>query len=1251
MKKTSRLLSLVLAILLIAGSLVVAIPVSAEETVATYTGPNITDHSGGYEHYDRTVSEYRYDFSMDRLGYYATDSAISMGNRATAYIEDGTLRVKDGMKFDFGSAIGLGDDYGLEEGYLSFKLQRTEGKAYLGLRTSMVSCEITDRGIWFEFDGSDKMKIYEPESNIEAIVDMPIDIAEEKTFTVHEGLDTITFSSGDTVIAKITYDKAGHLAICNSQGEVLAETDKCELYPTGYFQLTLDDVTGYLDDIVFTNVEHKRKINELEDVRIIDYSTWTATDAIDRTVATNAEAKDPVDNRYVGVFYFLCCIGAGKVVSDNTKDYLQYGAEGIKQRIEERAGEAYWAEPYFGYYLNTDTWVYRKHAYMLEAAGVDFIFLDVSNGEVFESGHMALFDTWLQMRKEGIDTPQIVFFNGDTPKFMKNNMDKLFTTVYSDENWDKYRELFFEWEGKPLVFGNMSTTSGALKDKINEKFTVRGNWAWQNQDGYWSWLQEYTYERRYAELTNGGWGRDENGKKESLSISLGHHPTTNKGRSFVNGKQPNNGLGDFEFSSVERAGLGLNLESQFNAVQWLIAREVKANDPFALLITGWNEWIAGGFTHETEQQIANGTCLVTYTDQFNIEFSRDGEPMRNQDGYGIGDNYYYQMIDYIRKYKGIDEAPVADHQESVNIYDVSSWDKVELKYMDNIYDTELRNTISYNPHYRYINNTGRNDIEYAKISQDENALYFLVKTSHDIVIDDDENWMNLYINIDGDHATGWEGFDYVLNRARDSYVVTVDKFKDNTFETETVGGAYYYLDGEYMSIRMSKDVMGITGKVANMTFKWADNADIKGDIMSFMDLGDTAPDNRFAFQYICEEYTTKYIEKTELAYDSVEKDTSKYSVAKPDQEGNISVEDVKVDVTFDINKLIPGARIENTPMGQYFEYAGGNDASSATVGTFMGEQIIRVTGYSDIRTWNDVEGPYEFSTDIRLTAYGDTAVYMRGEMPGAYTPINPCNFNINQIFNYYEVDWYTQNGGKIYGKTSTAGSGIGIYPGENDITVRIKRYAEDGLGVASASYTFPYTESFSPSETGWLNLRCVDDDNKLSIYFNDTLMCYVKFENPGVTYESDGTGQEYYGKVTLCDVDGTEVLVVENTRVNSQGSQIAFAGRMQNFAIKNVHIQYDSQTANGSVNTYAMTEIKETVSYTPTSSFAELDLGENVVEPEKEVETDSGNSSENESGTDAGEKGKGCKSAIGIMTIVGTALIGYAFMASNKKKK
>ena len=123
-----------------------------------------------------------------------------------------------------------------------------------------------------------------------------------------------------------------------------------------------------------------------------------------------------------------------------------------------------------------------------------------------------------------------------------------------------------------------------------------------------------------------------------------------------------------------------------------------------------------------------------------------------------------------------------------------------------------------------------------------------VKATADNAAAAGENWMNLFINADGDYTTGWNGYDYILNRSRDGSAVTVERFVDNEWKFEEVGKASYVLSGNTLTIQVEDSLVGLTGKTT-FDFKAADNSVTDGDILKFMTLGDTAPDNRFAFRY------------------------------------------------------------------------------------------------------------------------------------------------------------------------------------------------------------------------------------------------------------------------------------------------------------------------------------------------------------------------------------------------------------------
>ena len=64
----------------------------------------------------------------------------------------------------------------------------------------------------------------------------------------------------------------------------------------------------------------------------------------------------------------------------------------------------------------------------------------------------------------------------------------------------------------------------------------------------------------------------------------------------------------------------------------------------------------------------------------------------------------------------------------------------------------------------YTNNTGRNDIVGAKVARDADNVYFYVETADKLTPATDRNWMMLFIDVDRDKTTGWNGYDFIVNR-------------------------------------------------------------------------------------------------------------------------------------------------------------------------------------------------------------------------------------------------------------------------------------------------------------------------------------------------------------------------------------------------------------------------------------------------------------------------------------------------------
>ncbi len=571
--------------------------------------------------------------------------------------------------------------------------------------------------------------------------------------------------------------------------------------------------------------------------------TWVAIDEEGRISGTE---NGPVGDKEVGIFYFLWHDGTStRPIYDHSAAYEKGGsALLIETMTSGPLGFAhYWAEPYFGYYQSDDEWVIRKHTAQLNAAGVDFIFIDATNGLTYEHNYETILKVWSKMRAEGQDTPQICFHCGNTPNLAEASFTALWGNLYAS---GRYKDLWYLHEGKPLIFMPNSFYK-SLSDEQRDFFTQRQSWAFTSDAWYadtrgrgaWPWADMYPQEP----------GRSPKGTVEQMIVMCGFWANDVPGRSYSykNGGQPRPDTdSDFSFSLVPKtSGLGIAFEEQFDyAIE---------TDPGIIMITGWNEWWAGrweagaaiGQTVANTYQVTNKSDWTRhyFVDNFNPEYSRDIEPVK---GY-FNDNYYYQMVQNIRQYKGSRVPQAAFGQRPIDLAgDLSQWDIVGPEFRDYVGDTAHRDHNSYVGQLHYTNTTGRNDFTVAKVSKYEGKVVFYAECVADITAAEGTNWMNLYIDADANPETGWYGYEFLLNRSRDGSTCSIQKFVDGKWAFEDAGKAALSVRGNTIQIEVEAAALGLG---ATFDFKWADNSVDDGQIMQFLDLGDAAPDGRFNYRY------------------------------------------------------------------------------------------------------------------------------------------------------------------------------------------------------------------------------------------------------------------------------------------------------------------------------------------------------------------------------------------------------------------
>jgi hypothetical protein len=177
---------------------------------------------------------------------------------------------------------------------------------------------------------------------------------------------------------------------------------------------------------------------------------------------------------------------------------------------------------------------------------------------------------------------------------------------------------------------------------------------------------------------------------------------------------------------------------------------------------------------------------------------------------------------------------------------------VRPEYRDTIGDTAHRNWRGWGQggttaRGHYTNTTGRNDITTAKVTCDQRNVYLYVKTRGPITPHTDLNWMLLLIDSDQNPATGWHGYDYVVNtQVLSPTVTTLRRISDGKLTRIP-----YRVHGSEMEIAIPRSRIGQTSqsRIA-FDFHWIDNIPFGADISRFALDGDSAPNGRFNYRFV-----------------------------------------------------------------------------------------------------------------------------------------------------------------------------------------------------------------------------------------------------------------------------------------------------------------------------------------------------------------------------------------------------------------
>ena len=587
--------------------------------------------------------------------------------------------------------------------------------------------------------------------------------------------------------------------------------------------------------------------------------TWVAWDGQGRRVGTGGDQGIPGPRqRKVGIFYWAW---HGNV-EDNRNRRGPYDVSKILDSYPDALADPdnpawgrpngtthHWGEPALGYYLDDDEYVLRKHAQMLCDAGVDFIALDISNfgtskvnGEhpgYFRKSTQCMLDTHLKIRAEGKPTPEVTFI---CPFFTPDwtCVKAVYEDFYSQ---DAYLPLWYRLDGKPLMLYN----GEAVADPhLRGFFTFRRNMPdyhlGPTGPDQWPWLEVHPQHPFYASADphhpeivsvgvaqnsvihpEGGW------RLGALSERDEHGRYIARGRSFHNGRQPQ------PEEPLHQSEKGYNFQEQWE--------RALAFDPSCVFITGWNEWIMGRwdtFIHYT------GPSGV-FVDQFNWEFSRDIEPMRG----GHRDDYYYQLVHNIRRFKGARTLGHATEARAMDVRDLSVWNGVAHAYLDDEGDTLGRHHPGYGQVGEYAVPHGQNDFSVCKVAHDAADVYFYVRTVEPIspYLCGLGSWMQLLIRINNRDLKSWEGFHFTVNRILKTQDRGVLECSRGGWDWTALCEVPLQVAGNEMAIGIPRHALCLADGPIDISFKWIDSMSPEQDILELYTHGDTAPNGRFAYLY------------------------------------------------------------------------------------------------------------------------------------------------------------------------------------------------------------------------------------------------------------------------------------------------------------------------------------------------------------------------------------------------------------------
>lgn len=546
-------------------------------------------------------------------------------------------------------------------------------------------------------------------------------------------------------------------------------------------------------------------------------------DHLGRELVTFEEAG-PERGRQVGLFYYLW---HGQHGTQGPYDISKMEREDpdVMDKPDSplwpdpaHAPLLHWGEPLFGYYRSTDPWVLRRHVQMFIDAGIDVLYFDTTNGYHYRDTTERLFPILQELHDRGFRAPKFCYYMAPARRGCgTSNVLDVWDNYYSK---GRYSDLYFKWDGKPVLIAHPDRP---YRQEILDFFTWRRpTWCCPDEPDTWYW----------AGMPAPNVARDASGRPEMLALTVGsphialdapkdsgwtpgatagsgegHWGAPIQGRSWHDGRRD---------TRPDATHYGFFFQNQ---IDW--ALDAKRDDVPLAFVCQWNEWLVPFLTRKTNT-LYNLRHWINLQDEYNEEFSRDIEPMKG----GYKDAYYFQLMNFVRRFKGLPPPARARTFAEARGADDARWEAVSPVYEEITGDSQPRNHPGYDACGTYVNDTVVNEFAALRVAVGaDGVVRFLAETSQPVRLADEKS-MNLFVRI--------------ASRKPDAMGYT-HRFTPRSSAFDSQGNRFVYA--------IPASALGVdAAKAFSLEFKWSDNRQAD-DPMDFYVHGDAAPRGRLNWRF------------------------------------------------------------------------------------------------------------------------------------------------------------------------------------------------------------------------------------------------------------------------------------------------------------------------------------------------------------------------------------------------------------------